>query len=78
MINFFKIFLLVINIISFICVLVFLIFGVYEYLNGPEEAAKWLKRLNFPWSYNRVMFIGFTCMAIMFISYIVRKKLAGV
>lgn len=65
--------LLVINIISFVCVLIFGIFGIVEYLLGPAETEKWIKKLNIPLSYNQVLFIGFICLAIMIITYIIRK-----
>ena len=65
--------LLVINIISFVCVLIFGIFGIVEYLLGPAETEKWIKKLNIPLSYNQVLFIVFICLAIMIITYIIRK-----
>lgn len=77
MMSFFKVFLLIVNIISFVCVLIFGIFGVYEQIMGPADAEKLLKRLNISWSYNCILVLGFICLAIMIISYIVRKKLSG-
>ncbi len=67
MIDFFKKFLLTINILSFVCVLVFGVFGIAEYILGPAGVEKLLKRLHIPWSYNRVLIVGFICLAIMII-----------
>jgi len=75
--KFLKIFLIVINIVSFVCVLIFGAFGIIEQLLGPAGAEKLLNKLNISWSYHQVWVVGFICLAIMIISYIVRKKLTG-
>lgn len=69
--------LLVINIVSFVCVLIFGVFGIVEYILGPTGAEKLLKSFNIPWSYHRVLGVAFICLTIMIISYIVRKKFFG-
>ena len=77
MINFVKIFLFVINTVSFVIVLIFVVFGLYEQIMGPANAEKLLEKLNIPLSYNQVLIIGFVSLAIMIISHIVRTKLSG-
>ena len=78
MINFLNIFLHVISIISFICaIFITVTFGVVDYLFGPEDAKKLLEKFNIPLSYNQVLIVGFLCLVIMAVSYIVRKKLCG-
>lgn len=75
--NFLKPFLLVLNIAFFVFVMVFMVFGVIEQLLGPAKAMKLLERLKIPWSYNRVLLVGFICLAITIVLFIVRKKLFG-
>ena len=69
--------LLIVNIISFAVVLLFTIFGVCDELMGPAAAERLLKILHIPLSYNQVLIIGFVCLALMIISYILRAKLSG-
>ena len=68
---------LIVNIISFIATLLFAIFGIYEQIMGPADAGKLLKKLQIPLSYNQALIIGFFCLALMIISYILRAKLSG-
>jgi len=77
MMKIFQYFLLIINIVSFVFVLIFGVFGLVEYFLGPAGVEKFLKKLKIPLSYSQVLFIGFLCLAVMIISYIVRKKLTG-
>ena len=69
--------LLIVNIISFFVTVLFAIFGVYEEIMGPANAEKLLKKLHSPLSYNQVLIIGFICIALMSVSYILRAKLSG-
>ena len=69
--------LLIINIISFAATVLFAIFGVYELIMGPADAEKLLKKLHIPLSYNQALIIGFVCLVLMIVSYILRAKLSG-
>lgn len=69
--------LLIVNIISFVVTVLFAIFGIYEQIMGPADAEKLLKKLHIPISYNQALLIGFTCLVLMIISYILRAKLSG-
>lgn len=69
--------LLIVYIISFAATVLFAIFGVYEQIMGPADAEKLLKKTHIPLSYNQVLIIGFVCLALMIISYILRAKLSG-
>ena len=69
--------LLIINIISFAATVLFAIFGVYEQIMGPADAEKLLKKLRIPLSYNKALLIGFVCLVLMIVSYILRAKLSG-
>ena len=70
-------FLLIINVISFAATVLFAIFGIYEQIMGPADAEKLLKKLHIPLSYNQTLIIGFACLALLIISYILRAKLSG-
>ena len=74
---FINIFLLIVNIISFCITVLFAILGVYDQIMGPEEVEKLLKKLHIPLSYNKVLIIWFTFLALMIISYFLRAKLSG-
>ena len=69
--------LLIINIISFAATVLFAIFGVYELIMGPADAEKLLKKLHILLSYNQALIIGFVCLVLMIVSYILRAKLSG-
>lgn len=69
--------LLIVNIISFAVVILFAIFGIYEQIMGPADAAKLLKKLHIPLCYNQALIIGFVCLTLMIISYILIEKLSG-
>ena len=72
--KFFKSLIFVINIISFICVCIFTILGLYEQIVGPAGLEKLFKKLNFPLGYNGFLVAGIICLAIMIISYYIRKN----
>ena len=67
----------IVNIISFTVTVLFAMFGVYEQIMGPADAEKLLKKLHISLSYNQVLIIGFVCLALMIVSYILRAKLSG-
>ena len=67
--------LFVIHIVSSIIFALFFIFGIWEYLDGPSDVKKTLKKIKFPLSYNQILCVGFICMALMFITAILRAKL---
>ena len=69
--------LLIVNFISIAMTVLFAIFGVYEQIMGPADAEKLLKKMHIPLSYNLALIIGFVCLALMIISYILRAKLSG-
>ena len=77
MIAFISIILLIVNIISFAATVLYAIFGVYEQIMVPADAEKLLKKLHIPLTYNQALIIGFVCLALMFVSYILRAKLSG-
>lgn len=77
MMHFFKTVLMIINIISFIAVVAFGVFGVVEYILGSKGAENSLQKIGVTWGYNKVLLVGFICLAIMIISFIARKKLNG-
>lgn len=74
---FINVFLIIINVISFAVTVLFALFGIYEQIMGPADAEKLLKKLHIPLSYNQTLIIGFACLALMIISYILRAKLSG-
>ena len=74
---FINIILLIVNIISFAATVLFAIFGVYEQIMGPADAEKLLKKLHISLSYNQAIIVGFVCLALMIVSYILRAKLSG-
>jgi len=70
-----KVFLFVMNIISFVLVAIFGLAGlVYEIL-GPSKFEKLLARLNIPWTFERVWNVSFICLVVLIVIYILRKKL---
>ena len=69
--------LLIVNIISFAATVLFAIFGVYEQIMGPADAEKLLKKLRIPLSYKQALIIGFVCLTLMIVSYILIAKLSG-
>ena len=75
MIDFWK---TVLCIISFIAVLIiFVIFGAYEFFVGPEQAKRFLKSLPFSISYKGVLIIGILFIILLTASYILLKKIYG-
>ena len=75
--SFVESFLLVANIISFIGVVAFCLFGLYEYIMGPIDAKKLIQKLNVPLSYNKVLLVGFICVGLTIVLFIVRLALFG-
>lgn len=68
--------LLIISIVSLICVVPFVIFLIVEFFEGPEDTKKLLKKLKIPWSYRRILVIGFISITILVVSYFLRKILS--
>ena len=77
MTDFINVVLRIVNIISFAATVLFAIFGVYEQIMGPANAEKLLKKLHISLSYNQALLIGFVCLVLMIVSYILRAKLSG-
>ncbi len=75
--KFLEIFLLVINIVSFIGVVIFSVLGIYDAIMGPGCTEKLLKQISNHFSYKRILIAGIICLAVMFVSYILREKLFG-
>lgn len=65
--------LLIVNIVSFIGTLLFVPFGIIEYLLGPDEAMKMLKRFNISCSYRLILTLGFICIGTFLASILIRK-----
>ena len=65
-----RLILLIVRAVSFVAVLPFLVLGLYEQLNGPEDAKQLLKRIKIPLSYKWVLIIGFADTAIFGLSHI--------
>lgn len=65
--------LLIVNIATFVITVLFAIFGIYEYIRGPEKAEQMLEIIHFPLNYRQTLFVGFANLVIMIISYIWRK-----
>lgn len=72
--EFLNIFLLIINIISFVLVLLFGASGIIYELFGPASYEKILQKLKIPWSFERIWLFMFVCLIILIITYILRKK----
>ena len=70
----FKMILLIVNIISFALVCVFGASGIIYELFGPANYEKILKKLNIPWSYERIWLFMFWCLIILILTYVLRKK----
>lgn len=66
-----RLILLIVRAVSFVAVLPFLVFGLYEQLMGPEDAKQLLKRLKIPLRYKWVLIIAFADMAIFGLSHVV-------
>ena len=73
--EFIKYALLVINIISLVIGWVFVLFFLYCEFFGYIKGNSLLKSIHFPLNHNGVFIVGFICVAIMIISYFIRKKL---
>ena len=69
--------LLVANIISWVVVVLFGAIGIYEQITGPAGVEKLLKKLNIPLSFNQVFIIGIISIVLLWVTYILWKKLSG-
>ncbi len=72
--NIVRIFLLIVNYISFALVLLFGLSGVIYEILGPARYEKILAKLKIPWSFDRVWSFMFICLIIMILTYFLRKK----
>lgn len=77
MIKFISIVLLIINIISCVVAALVGIFGIFEQIAGAGCAKRLLKKFNIPLSYNQIFLIGIISIALVIITYILRRKLSG-
>lgn len=75
MIRFFKVIILIIDILSTIFSGMFAILGLYEQIVGAADLERLLEKLHIPLSYNQVLIIGVVSIILMYVSYILRKKL---
>ena len=66
--------LLIINIISFVLVLLFGASGVIYELFGAANYEKMLRKLRIPWSYERLWGFMFVCLIVLMTTYFLRKK----
>lgn len=73
---FIRIISLILNIISTAAGVLLAIFGVYDEIMGPAKAEELLEKLHIPLSYDQVLIVDFICIALIFISYILRSKLS--
>lgn len=74
---FVNIVLIIVNGVSFAITVLFGLFGIYEQIMGPADAERLLEKLHIPLSYKQVLFVGFVCVGLMIITYILRAKLTG-
>ena len=44
---------------------------------GPAGAEALLKKLRIPLTYNQVLIIGFVCIVLMIVTYILKAKVSG-
>ena len=72
--NFMKIFLLIVNIILFICSIGFMLLGLVDQIFGPAKVEQVLKKFNIPLSYGWLMIIGVACIVVAAWLHIVRRK----
>ena len=70
-----NIILLIINIISFVLVLLFGTSGIIYELFGSASYEKTLQALKTPWSFEHIWSFMFVCLIILITTYILRKKL---
>lgn len=70
-----NIILLIINIISFVLVLLFGASGIIYELFGSASYEKTLQALKIPWNFEHIWSFMFVCLIILITTYILRKKL---
>lgn len=69
-----RIVLLVINIISFILVVIFGATGIIYEIFGPANYEKMLQKLKIPWNFDKIWTFMFICLAVLIITYFIRIK----
>lgn len=66
----------IIDSIFLVLCVVFGFLGIYEQIMGLPNTERLLKKLHIPLSYNQVIMISFTILALMIITYVLRMKLS--
>lgn len=69
-----RIVLFVINIATFVVVMLFGLSGVVYELLGPADYNKMLAKLKIPWCFNSIWSFVFVCFIISLITYLLRRK----
>ena len=72
--SYLSIILFIINIVSFVFVLLFGASGIVYELFGPAKYEIILQKLKIPWSFEHIWLFMFVCPMILIITYILRKK----
>jgi len=72
--KFLNIILLILNVSSFVLILLFGASGIICELFGPVIYEKLLQKLKIPWSFERIWLFLFVCLIILIITYFLRKK----
>ncbi len=67
--------LLIINVTSFVCILIISPFAIIDHFAGLEDAMKFLKRLKIPWSSKVAAIVCYVIIGIFLVSYFLRKIL---
>ncbi len=66
---------LLVCVVSSLILVSYSILGVYHEIFGAENTSKLLEILHIPLSYNQTIGVGFISLAVMLVTYIIRKKL---
>ena len=75
--RFISVVLLIINAISFVVMVVFVAYGLFEQIVGRGYVERLLKKFNIPLSYSQIFLIGIVSIVLVIITYILRMKLSG-
>ena len=75
MMAFIKVIVLIVNIISLVSTVLFLIWGLYEEIVGPAGAEKLLKKLHIPLNCNQMLIAGIASVVLMWGSHILSGRL---
>ena len=69
-----RIILLTVNIITFALVLIYGASGIIQTLFGAGVYEKMLVKIGIPWDYNQLWIFMYSCLLILIVTYILRKK----